>query len=1095
MRMSAVPTLSRTCSFLCLLLAAMPSSKAEPPRPLVAETDQTPPRKPRLAIISTPELRAPADLLTVALSSEPTILLLERDEVGRVLRERGLAAGGLTTPNYAQLGKLLGAEGLVLLDTAKAGSNQVLTVRIVAAGPGVIVGAWYEKNPPDDVRRWADQVAGKVRVLAPKLNVPAGQAIPVSVLNLRSGLPTRKARDLERELTWLLIHRLASEPRLFVLERVQMERLAFEKAFASGPHSAFWTSCCVIDGEITEHPGEALSVKLRLELPGQTPQTVQASGTAKDLRQLAEALGAEVARQLGQDSLATAWKPTQEGRRFGAEAHSAFDAGLFDQALAAAEASQVLGFDAEELRLLLLKLHVLKTFKANDRPVIKAVPAEDVDLDSALSALDLYTALLKDHVPVRRGARGRATYELGPSALWNGSRVIRWYRENGLYARRRDDLELLRMKIRGAAQVLLALGSTNASCEFYCVMACYAPYWYDEPAQVLKAYDRVLASPLGDNAYAIAWVRHHLTEYRDKPNLFGQQDLDQRIPWLIDWNGTGEVGLKDLWRGFVQRRLQSPVLNDRLDGWLLAFYSADAPHRSMEVTEAAKADVWTNRATMLQDTVTFAITTQLIRGLPVGEDFRFQLLNYYLAEGRSPDYFFFAACFDPGFTNRAHAVALNQSMKTFERRVWPAGSVPKAEYSDFHSFQERLVSALPDLREQPSNGFQVTLSWPPVKAAPATSLRAYWPRQVLYAGGALWVSGDDTLKEGFQTTFTRVELPTFRTTVLKAPFSIPRPVGGAMNDFNHAFAVGGEWLFWVHDGRLARCRIATGQWDQTEVPSARFPLLKLEGGQLYYAFPSEPHQWAYHPEVSGILRISPDTMKVDTLASSRRKPAAGRLDDVPAYFVYDLFSGPGNHLYASILSHPDNRPLGELYCYSETEREWSPAHTEAAYNFVPYRVAPFNGGNVVQPISWPIDRAFILYQDGTLEFLFPDPYGRRKSLPSRGPRPSRLWVHAPWNPVVATADGSALWVLGPRQETEVAPLNLYLFTKGASQPVRLPLCFPSANTDSYPATDSGPLQLVGVPEGLVIAGTGDTAFWFLPRQALDSAHSTYRPGR
>ena len=870
-----------------------------------------------------------------------------------------------------------------------------------------------------------------------------------------------------------------------MLERVEMEKLAFEKAITGGRSSDFWTACCVIDGEITQAANDAVSIRLRLERPGRSPESAQASGSTGDLRALIESLAGELMRQMEQGGLATPWDPADEARRFYMEAKSAFGAGLSAQALAAAEASQVLGYQSPALKELLLNLYVPKMFTADQRSPVKSVPAEHVDLNSALTALDIYDALLDEHVPVRWGSRGREAYELGPSALWSASRIIRWYRENGLYRSREEDLEALRKSIRHAAQLLLAAQS-NASWDFFCVMACYAPYWYDEPAQALKAYDAVLAPSFNGNAFAISWVRHHLTQYRDKPNLFGTEGLDLRTSWLIGWRAMNDQGLKDLWREYVQRRVKSPVLNDRLDGRLLAFYSTDSPEAQAAIAEQAMADIWANRQTVVSNRMTFGITTELIADLYCAEEFRYKLLNCFLREGRYTDYGFFSACFGSGFTNRTHAATLLESMREFEQRVWPSGPDAHGVYNNFHGFEARLVNAFPDLREPSVDGLHVTLSWPRLNPSAAKTFSKYWPRQVLYADGALWVSGDEVLSNVFQTTFTRVELPDFTTRVFKAPFSIPQPDGNAMNGFNHAFVVAGGSLFWAHDSRLVRCRLATGQWDQAEVPTARFPLLKFLGDSLYYAFPSQPHQWAYQPTVSGVLRIDPGSLKVDILASSRRKPAQSCLDDVPAYFVYDLFSGPGNSLYASLFSGGAIRPLGELYRYSEKERQWSLVHPEVAYNFVRYRAVPFNGGNVVQPVGCALERSFILYQNGTLEFLFPDPYQRRQPLPTRWPTQSPLWQHAPWNPVVATSDGNELWVLGPRLKTRPAPLNLYLFKKGAAERKTIPLYFASPATDNYPSNDSGPIQLISVPAGLVLAGTGDTAFWFLPTRDLQA---------
>jgi len=1047
---------------------------------LPAQTNETV----RLALISeSAGASAALAILTVDLSNQKNLQLLERSEIDKVYHEQSLSAG---KKDYLKLGQILGADGVVIVETPVLNNNPVLAIRIVAVRPGVVVGDFYCKNPPEDLQKWAAEQTEKINSLIPKLSVPSGQAIPVSVLNLRSTILRDTSRDLERDLTLLLTLRLANEPRLFVLERVQMEKLAFEKQIASGSPSAFWASSYLIDGEISESSNNAVSIKLRLEHPGQNPQTIQVDGNTKALLELTESLAKALLHQMGQQSQVEAWKQLEEGRRFYEEAKSAFQAGLLDEALAAAEASRALGLDSDELRKTLLQIYAIKTIKVNEQFSVKTIPVEDVDLKSALKAIDIYSGLVERNIPICWEIRRKSIYEPGPSLLLNASRAIRWYRENGLYASQQDDLDLLREKLRDVAHLLLANDGIKASCEFYCVMACYAPYWYDEPDQVFNAYDEVLAQRFNNYAYNKWWVRHHLTQYRDKPFLFGTYDLDLRVPWLIDWKGIGSEGLKNRWSRFVQRRTQSLVLNDRLDGLLLAYYGIDSQKSWPSVIDCAMAEIWTNRAAVVGDPMTFAIATSLIRSLPLGEDFRFRFLDYYLKEGQFFDEHFFSACFESGFTNRTHAAILTESMKGFEQRLALTVQNMSGQYSDFHGFQEQLLRAFPDLRGSPSEELKVTLSWPPLTETHLNDSDTYWPRQIQYAAGAVWVSGDESFSNRFQTTFTRVELPDFQTSVIKAPFSVPKPDGGSMSDFDHAFVVTDGWLFWVSDGRLARCNLTTGKWEaEIEVPNAKFPLLKFVNDQLYYTFPTEPREWAYEPQTSGILRIDPRTLKVDVLASSRRKPAINKLDDVPAYFVYDLFSGPENRLYVSVLSGPVSHSFGQIYVYSETNGEWQLTHPEVSRCLHPYRVVPFNGGNLIQPIGWALEGAFNLYSDGHFEWLFSRPDQQREHLSSRWTSPSQIWDHTPWSPVMATSDGNDTWILGPRRGSATAPLNLYFFTRGTSEPKTIPLCFPSANTENYPV-DSGSTQLLGTPEGLIIAGTRDTGFWFLPKQKLQA---------
>lgn len=75
----------------------------------------------RLAVIvSDASATAAADLLTVELTKTPRLQLLERAEIGRIRREQGLSAANR---DNLKLGQILGADGLLLLETAQEGTN------------------------------------------------------------------------------------------------------------------------------------------------------------------------------------------------------------------------------------------------------------------------------------------------------------------------------------------------------------------------------------------------------------------------------------------------------------------------------------------------------------------------------------------------------------------------------------------------------------------------------------------------------------------------------------------------------------------------------------------------------------------------------------------------------------------------------------------------------------------------------------------------------------------------------------------------------------------------------------------------------------
>src|SRR3984885_11440967 len=118
----------------------------------------------RLAILAEGPAEAAGDVLTAELSSQTNLQLLERNEIEKVYREQGLSAGN---KDYLKLGQILGADGLLLLESVVAGTNQlanlpfaaekpkILNVRLVAIKPGVVLTAEKYSLLTKDLPEWS----------------------------------------------------------------------------------------------------------------------------------------------------------------------------------------------------------------------------------------------------------------------------------------------------------------------------------------------------------------------------------------------------------------------------------------------------------------------------------------------------------------------------------------------------------------------------------------------------------------------------------------------------------------------------------------------------------------------------------------------------------------------------------------------------------------------------------------------------------------------------------------------------------------------------------------------------------------------------
>lgn len=299
---------------------------------------------PRLALIAEdPALRSAADLLTAQLTQDGHLALLERAEIERVYREQSLSAAN---KDYLKLGQILGADGLLLLQITRETTNQFLSARLVAVKPGVVIGGVRSVWPIPDLMEWAKWMQNHFAPLFPKLGVLAKDAVPISVVNLRSAINSTEARETEQQLTALTIERLTREKELFVLERRRMELLSEEKELNGVGKSAFWNGSYLLEGTLDRdgYSKETMTLHARLVPPqGGAPVEIALSGKRGEVAPLADQLAKKVLETLQRASSVAEWNPTEEAAKYFEEAKWALKWSMNKEAQAAAESAWALG--------------------------------------------------------------------------------------------------------------------------------------------------------------------------------------------------------------------------------------------------------------------------------------------------------------------------------------------------------------------------------------------------------------------------------------------------------------------------------------------------------------------------------------------------------------------------------------------------------------------------------------------------------------------------------------------------------------------------------------------------------------------------------
>lgn len=315
---------------------------------------QTNPAPARLALVSETTDAVPAvDILTATLSGNQSLQLLERDEIEKVYREQGLTAG---KQDYLKLGRLLGADGLLLLNITRTSQTTNMMARLVAVKPGVILADAAFGWPMKNTTQWSESAAAYLNSYIPKLTVQSGKAIPLSVVNLRSAVNTADGVETEQQLKQLIIQRLSQEPRFFVLERQKMQLLGDEKELKADD-SAFYGGSYLLEGTVDQngYSPDKVTIDARLTPPkGDAPISMEVSGSRTNLTEVINQLAAHITDALKIKSGVEPWNASDEAGQFFNEARWALRWGAYPEAQSAAESAWALGktdLDSASLRL------------------------------------------------------------------------------------------------------------------------------------------------------------------------------------------------------------------------------------------------------------------------------------------------------------------------------------------------------------------------------------------------------------------------------------------------------------------------------------------------------------------------------------------------------------------------------------------------------------------------------------------------------------------------------------------------------------------------------------------------------------------------
>lgn len=1062
----------------------------------------------RLAIISeSSDVATAVDVLAAEFSKNEKLQLLERGQIEKIYREQALSAGG---KDFLKLGQLLGADGLLVLEKDADAANPFLRVQLVAVQPGVLLSSERFGWPLKELPAWAAALARHLNPLWPKLGVRSADAIPISIVNLRSPIQSSAARETERQLTLLTIERLSREPQLFVLERRRMQWLAAEKTLKTLDDSAFWNGSCLLDGTL-DNAGfspDTITISARLVPPqGGAPVKIEVSGSRTNLGEVVNRLAEKILENLKLGGSRAPWNAADEAEQFFAEAQWALKWNLFPQAQAAAESAWALGKRSPDSARLLVNAYAgtLPDEGING----DKFPVQQVPDANAFAPLDRGLEFFSLSVPVLFAeTNSPVSFNLGLRLLRPAfGQLESYYYAAEQRADHAAELLALREKIRRMFAVLDAHPPvvTNQWIGFWEDPRVIYPQmkWdeggaaFEQPEDALKFYEDLLATGA----------------------------IQGKLPRIIGWNWADRQRVPALLNRFINDACASTNVAARLGGLYFALRLApdDEAGSTRRAEEELVSAMWENRDALFQSKDHAALVEQtrnaLIKKLGGGSiyqvydhepfaSFKHRLRKEFLTSALATN----VSVLDELFPNT------NVKMETPEQA---RELVPLMAALAQRLPTNRINYKLAPLRR--NAGVAEAARPAPVAEKSATVLEAtFIPWRVAQAGmfsdrvprfagmifreGRLWVrvryadKDRADFADNFSTAYLAVDPQRGVTEEISFPEKFGQPGG--------LFEVSSNALFVESGGKLFAHAFQKKSWTEISAPMEGASGLVWLDGRLFIG------------RGDGLLAVEPTTAKVALLASARRTPAANAIDPLwtPRTKIFPQADGRLGALVETALLVFD--PAAERWDIRPLPLNGTNLYFNMAADY-------FSPMGVQRLLTGPFARRYLVgfWNEGAVETLLMEETGiRMNAPPSEKLLPPLRWDWPKKFPMeysqIIVAEKN-LWALAPRQLGMMSPnrepvtfsdarnATLFRFSPETRAPLAVAVHFPTDGLGTMPTMNGRPTDVLDpnnfgymmifqrfnervgnmafwlrVPGGLVFGGPNYCGHWFIADSQL-----------
>jgi hypothetical protein len=455
----------------------------------------------RLAVIGDPTLGNLSDTVTVELSKDVTLTVLDRADLNKLSQEAALQT--VVNSNDFTALQPLPADGLIVLRALQIDGKTNVLARLIAVQPGVVLRE-IALPPGKDVLAQAQAIAPAFAPYWPKLAAVAkGNANALSLLGLRFEVDAPETHEMERQFNVLLASRLGAEPDTIVLERWRLNDAVFEKSLVAKP-SSFWTGSSLIDGSMKwDKATNRVTVSLRMRPAQGAVVSLNDADTADHLVDLVGRLADKI--QAHRTDLSGPWQPAAEAAHYAELGKWCLDNRLFEEGAQAIETALALGDNSVSTNVLQIRAYTSLAYpdEAPDAfefydPNGKPPDAESVPdrVKSGTTAVELVSRYLSaNSKPSVQVAASEDPVTLSLNVVNNCLRLLRYAYQKGFAGTDKDDVATLRHDLQ---KLLATLDAARASMPSFAgdrllkYEVRYVPFWHETPEETIAYYRDLL---------------------------------------------------------------------------------------------------------------------------------------------------------------------------------------------------------------------------------------------------------------------------------------------------------------------------------------------------------------------------------------------------------------------------------------------------------------------------------------------------------------------------------------------------------------------------------------------------------------------------